>query len=133
MDGLPSAPREQPATDPTVVGIALVVRSGTTFIYYWALAFGSVDDSELVTPSPPAAVAITGSVPASGVALLQAGGSGTADGVIAGLSQRGCSAASIWLVTGGAQTGYLAGAPSFVNAGFPASIAAGTPFIAVCR
>lgn len=121
------------AADPTVVGIALVVRSGTTFTYYWALAFGSVDDSELVTPPPAAVVAITGSVPASGVALLQTGGSGTADGVIAGLSQRGCSAASIWLVTGGAQAGYLAGAPSFVNAGFPASIAAGTPFIVVCR
>lgn len=129
----PSHRENNLSTDPTVVGIALIVRSGSTFTYYWALAFGSVDDSELVTPPPPAAVAITGSVPASGVALLQTGGSGTAEGVIAGLSQRGCSAASIWLVTGGAQTGYLAGAPSFVNAGFPASIAAGTPFIAVCR
>lgn len=121
------------AADPTVVGIALVVRSGATFTYYWELAFGSVDDSEVVVPPPVAAVAITGSVPASGVALLQTGGSGTADGVIAGLSQRGCSAASIWLVTGRAQAGYLAGAPSFVNAGFPVSVASGTPFIAVCR
>ncbi|RJQ11240.1 MAG: CAP domain-containing protein [Dehalococcoidia bacterium] len=121
------------ATDPTVVGIALVVRPGTAFTYYWALAFGSVDDSEPVTPPAAAAVAITGSVPTSGVALLQTGGSGTADGVIAGLSQRGCSAASIWLVTGGSLVGYLAGAPSFVNAGFPASVAASTPFIAVCR
>lgn len=125
------------ATDPTVVGIALVVRPGSTFIYYWALAFGSVDDSEpaatpLATP-PAATVAITGSVPASGVALLQTGGAGSAEGVVAGLSQRGCTAASIWLVTAGSLTGYLAGAPSFVNAAFPASISAGTPFIAVCR
>ena len=125
------------ATDPTVVGIALVVRPGSTFTYYWALAFGSVDDSEApATPpaTPPAVpVAITGSVPASGVALLQTGGAGSAEGVVAGLSQRGCTAASIWLVTAGSLTGYLAGAPSFVNAAFPASISAGTPFIAVCR
>lgn len=129
------------ATDPTVVGIALVVRPNSTFTYYWALAFGSVDDSEaLATPpatspaTPPAAtVAITGSVPASGVALLQTGGAGSADGVVAGLSQRGCTASSIWLVTAGSLTGYLVGAPSFVNAAFPVSISAGTPFIAVCR
>ena len=125
------------ATDPTVVGMALVVRPGSTFIYYWALAFGSVDDNEpsAVPPAlPPAApVAITGTVPTAGVALLQTGGSGTAESVVAGLFQRGCTAASIWLVTAGSLTGYLAGAPSFVNAGFPASVAAGTPFIAVCR
>ena len=78
-------------------------------------------------------VAITGSVPASGVALLQTGGAGSAEGVVAGLSQRGCTAASIWLVTAGSLTGYLVGAPSFVNAAFPVSISAGTPFIAVCR
>ena len=125
------------ATDPTVVGMALVVRPGTTFTYYWALDFGSADDSGVaVTPPaavPAASVAITGSVPATGIALLQASGGGTAEGVIAGLSQRGCTAASIWLVTAGSLTGYLAGAPSFVNAAFPASISAGTPFIAVCR
>lgn len=125
------------AADPTVAGIALVVRPGSTFTYYWALAFGSVDDSEAAVTPPvlasAAPVAITGSVPVSGVALLLTGGGGTADGVIAGLSQRGCAAASIWVVTTGSLTGYLAGAPAFVNAAFPASVTAGTPFIAVCR
>lgn len=127
------------ATDPMVVGIALVVRPGTTFTYYWALAFGSVDDSEAsVTPvapsvSTPVAIGITGSVPVSGLALLQTGGVGTPEGVIAGLSARGCTASSIWLVTSATLVGYLAGAPAFVNAAFPTSIAAGTPFVAVCR
>lgn len=128
------------ATDPLVVGIALVVRPGSTFTYYWALAFGSVDDSGAsVTPVVPvvsptaAAVGITGSVPASGVALLQTNGTGSPDGVIAGLAARGCTASSIWLVTSGTLVGYLAGAPAFVNAAFPTSIAAGSPFVAVCR
>ena len=125
------------ADDPTVVGLALVVRPGTTFTYYWALDFGSVDDSEaIVTPpstTPATPVAVTGSVPALGVALLQTGGSGSAEGVIAGLSARGCKASSIWLVTTGALTGYLAGAPAFVNAAFPVSVATGVPFIAVCK
>lgn len=124
------------AADPTVVGIALVVRPGTTFTYYWALDFGSVDDSEApVTPPaapPTASVAIAGSVPASGMALLQTGGGGTAEGVIASLSQRGCAASSIWLMVAGSLIGYLAGAPLFVNAAFPANVSAGTPFIAVC-
>lgn len=121
------------ATDPQVVGIALVVRPGSTFTYYWALDFGSVDDSGVAaTPSAPA-VAVTGSVPVAGVALLQTGGTGSAEGVIAGLSQRGCRASSIWLVSAGSLTGYLAGAPSFVNVTFPATVPAGTPFIAVCR
>ncbi len=129
------------STDPTVVGMALVVRPGTTFTYYWALAFGSADDSEttlpvpVVTPAsvPAVAIAITGSVPTSGVALLQAGGAGSASSLISGLAIRGCTATSVWLVTGGALQGYLAGAPAFVNASFPASVAAGTPFIAVCK
>lgn len=124
------------ATDPTVVGIALVTRPGSTFTYYWALAFGSVDDSAAVTPpapAPVASVAITGSVPALGVALLQTGGAGAAEAVIGGLALRGCTAASIWLVTGGSLTGFLAGAPSFVNAAFPTNIPGGTPFVAVCR
>lgn len=133
------------ATDPTVVGIALVVRPGTTFTYYWALAFGSVDDSETTIPTPVAtpapttpavpvaATSITGTVPAIGVALLQAGGTGSANGLISGLATRGCTAASVWLVTGGAMQGYLAGAPAFVNAAFPVSVTSGTAFVAVCR
>lgn len=131
------------ATDPTVVGMALVVRPGTTFTYYWALAFGSVDDSETtpapvatpvpVTPAPVAATSITGTVPTVGVALLQTGGVGSASGLISGLAARGCTAASVWLVTGGAMQGYLAGAPAFVNAAFPSSVSSGTPFIAVCK
>ncbi|TAK77221.1 MAG: CAP domain-containing protein [Dehalococcoidia bacterium] len=128
------------ATDPLVVGIALVVRPGSTFTYYWALAFGSVDDSGVsVTPvvpvvSPTAAVVgITGSVPVSGLALLQTSGAGSPDGVIAGLATRGCTASSIWLVTSATLVGYLVGAPAFVNAAFPVSIAASTPFVAVCR
>jgi hypothetical protein len=127
------------AEDVKVVGLALVVRPGTTFTYYWALAFGSVDDSEatppaVVTPTATdAAVSVTGTVPTVGVALLQTSASGSAEGIVAGLSQRGCRAASVWLVTSGSLRGYLAGAPGFVNAAFPASVAAGTPFLAVCR
>ncbi len=126
------------AEDVKVVGLALVVRPGTTFTYYWALAFGSVDDSEssAVSPTPAApaaAVNVTGSVPAVGVALLQAGAAGGAEDLIAGLSQRGCRATSIWLITSGSLLGYTAGAPAFVNTAFPATIAAGTPFLAVCR
>ena len=72
-------------------------------------------------------------MPSSGVAILQASGAGTPEGIVAGLARRGCTAGSIWLITGGSLTGYLVGAPSFVNATFPASIAEGAPFIAVCR
>lgn len=128
------------ATDVTVLGLALVVRPGTPYVYYWALTFGSVDDSGLAsvpaptpTPSPVVAVSISGSVPTTGVALLQTSSSGSAEGIIAGLQSRGCSATSVWLVTSGTMLGYLAGAPSFVNASFPASVASGTAFIAVCR
>jgi uncharacterized protein YkwD len=124
------------APEPTVVGLALVVRPGTTFTYYWALAFGSVDDSETTpapTTTPVAAISITGAVPTVGVALLQAGGSGSASGLISGLAVRGCTASSVWLVTSGGMQGYLAGAPAFVNAAFPASVTSGTPFVAVCK
>ncbi len=123
------------ATDVSMVGLALVVRPGTPYIYYWALTFGSVDDSEpAATPvSPAVAVSVSGAVPTSGVALLQTASAGTADGIIAGLLSRGCSATSVWLVTSGSMLGYLAGAPSFVNAAFPAGVTAGTAFIAVCR
>ena len=75
------------APEATVAGLALVVRPKTTFTFYWALVFGSVDDSlsaASVTPPPPvvsvsvaAPVAITGSVPSLGVALLQTAGTGT--------------------------------------------------------
>ncbi|TAJ20323.1 MAG: CAP domain-containing protein [Dehalococcoidia bacterium] len=127
------------ATDVSVLGLALVVRPGTPYVYYWALAFGSVDDSEPAAPAPTStatpvvAVTISGSVPTSGVALLQASSSGSAEGIIAGLQSRGCSATSVWLVTSGAMRGYLAGAPAFVNTAFPSSVASGTAFIAVCR
>lgn len=128
----PSHRENNLATDVTVVGLALVVRPGTPYVYYWALAFGSVDDST-PTPAPIVAVPVTGNVPVNGVALLQTGAGGTADGIIAGLSNRGCTATSVWLVASGSLLGYLAGAPSFVNASFPASVPAGTPFVAVCK
>lgn len=130
------------ATDVTMVGLALVVRPGTPYIYYWALTFGSVDDSEpasvptpvpTASPVPATAVSVVGSVPTSGVALLMTGSAGSADGIIAGLLGRGCSATSVWLVTSGSMLGYLAGAPSFVNASFPAGVSNGTAFIAVCK
>jgi uncharacterized protein YkwD len=136
------------APEATVAGLALVVRPGTTFTYYWALAFGSVDDSlsaASVTPPPPVVpvpvvpvlsatpVAITGSVPSIGVALLQAGGTGSADGLIAGLALRSCTATSVWVVVSGSLRGYLAGAPAFVNAAFPSSVTSGSAFFAVCR
>lgn len=125
------------APDMRAAGLALVVQPGTPYVYYWTLTLGSVDESVPAptpgAPSSAAAVVVNGSVPSTGVAILQTGGAGTPEGVVAGLAQRGCTAASIWLITGGSLTGYLAGAPSFVNAAFPASIAAGAPFIAVCR
>lgn len=125
------------AAEATVVGLALVVRPGTTFTYYWALAFGSVDDSlSAAGVTPPVAsvspTSITGSVPVVGLALLQAGGTGSADGLIAGLALRGCTAASIWTSVSGSFRGYLAGAPAFVNAGFPVSVSSGTAFVAAC-
>lgn len=120
-----------------VAGIALVVDPDTTYRYFWALAFGSFDDSGSDAEEPPLAAppaAVLGVVPSQpGFALLVAGEDATGPSLIAGLRALGCPAISVWVVIGGRMTGYVSGAPAVVNARFPASVAAGAPFIGVCR
>lgn len=79
---------------------------------------------------------IVGTVPASGLGIVQWGG-GPPSAVPAAVAARGCTLQSFWVSIAGNLEGYVAGAPGFVNDAFAARFPGGvmppqTALVLVC-